>query len=117
MTRFSRPVSAGSTAAVCPASPMTRRTSCGSGDGVDAGDAQPPGVRSQQRGHGADERRLAGAVRAEHGGDRAGRGDEVETVEGVRRVPNVLAQAGGLDRVGVDGAHGDQHAASEVVIL
>ena len=115
MTRFSRPVSAGSTAACWPARPITRRTSCGSGDGVDAGDVQRAAVGAQQRGHGADERRLAGAVRAEHGGDRAGRGDEVEAVEG-GDVAELLAQADGLDRrCGAVERHGDHHAAREVV--
>ena len=97
ITRFSRPVSAGSTAAACPASPMTRRTVVGVGDGVDAGDVQRAAVGGAERGDGADERRLAGAVRAEHGGDDAGRGDEVETVEGGDGT-ELLAQPDGLDR-------------------
>ena len=52
-----------------------------------------PRVGPQQGGDGADERGLAGAVRAEQGGDPAGLGDEVEPVEGVD-VAEVLGEAG-----------------------
>ena len=65
-------------------------------DGVDAGDEQRAGVRLQQRGDRPDERRLAGTVRAEHGGHLAGRRHEVEPVECVH-VAVVLGDPGGLD--------------------
>ena len=74
MTRFSRPVSAGSTAACWPARPMTPPDVVGPGGGVDAGHVQRTAVGSHQCGDRANEGGLAGAVRAEHGGDRAGRG-------------------------------------------
>ena len=107
--------SAGSTAALWPASPMTRRTCSGLLDRVDAGDVQRTGVGLQQRRHRPDERGLAGAVGAEHRGDLAGGGDQVEPVEGVD-VAVVLGDADRLDRrvdggwstrtVGFDGRRG-----------
>ena len=71
ISRFSRPVIAGSTAANWPARPISRRTALGLAAHVVAGDAQRAGVGPQQRGDGAHEGRLAGAVRAEHGDDLA----------------------------------------------
>ena len=60
-------------------------------------DAELALVGAVQRGDRPDERGLAGAVRAEHGGDLAGRGDEVETVERddllVARVARTLGDA------------------------
>ena len=95
------PVIAGSTDAYWPARPMTWRTRLGSARSVDAGDPQLAAVGPQQRGDGADERGLAGAVGPEQGGDVAGLGDEVEAVEGVD-VAEVLGEAVGLD----DRGHG-----------
>ena len=65
-------------------------------DRVDAGDVQRPGVGLQQCRHRPDQRGLAGTVRAEHGGDLPGGGDQVETVEGVD-VAVVLGDADRLD--------------------
>ena len=65
-----------------PARPMTWRTCFGSATASMPATRSVPAVGPQQRGDRADEGRLAGAVRAEHGGDLAGLGDEVEPVEG-----------------------------------
>ena len=99
---------------------MTRRTSSGWATASMPATASEPSSADAQRGDRAHERRLAGAVRAEHGGDRAGGGDEVEAVEG-RDVAEALAQAdwprwpSGAGAVMVGGAclHG---APAEVVI-
>jgi len=74
----------------------------GAGQRIDAGDAQQPGVGAQQRGDGAHERRLSGAVGAEDRRDGPGRSDQLEAVEGgdvilAALLPEVLAQPGGLD--------------------
>ena len=69
----------------------------GSRVGIDARDVQRPTVGLQQRGHRLDECGLAGAVRSEDGGHLAGRGDQVETCQGVH-VAIALGQADGFDR-------------------
>jgi hypothetical protein len=64
---------------------------------VVARDPQRSPVEPQQRRHRADERRLAGAVRAEHRHDLAGLGDEIEAVE--RTGPSkALREPARLDR-------------------
>ena len=65
-------------------------------DGVDPGDEQRAGVRLQERGDGPDQRRLARAVRSEHGRDLPGRRHEVQSVEGVD-LAVVLGDPGCLD--------------------
>ncbi len=64
----------------------------GIGDDVDAVDEQAALVGQVQRGDGAHERRLAGPVGTEDGGDLTAGGDEVETVEGDDRLVS-LAEA------------------------
>ena len=92
-------------------------------DRIDAGDVQRSGVGLQQGRHCPDQRGLAGTIRAEHGGDLSGGGDEVETVEGVD-VAVVLGDADRLDRrdgrrdgrrsdeLGFDGRRGDGRIAN-----
>ncbi len=64
--------------------------------GVDAGHAQRAGVGPGQRRHRAHERRLAGAVRSEHGEHAAGRGRHRQPVQG-GDLAVVLVEAFGLD--------------------
>ena len=111
ITRFSRPVSAGSTAAFWPARPMTRRTSSGRPVGVDARHVQRPAVGLQQRGHRLDEGGLAGTVRTEDRGHLAGWGDQVETGQRMH-VAVVLGQADRLDRGRGAGGRSGCHATS-----
>ena len=66
MRRFSRPVSAGSTAAYWPGQPDRAAHALRVRGDVDAGDAQRARVGPHQRRDRPDERRLAGAVGAEH---------------------------------------------------
>ena len=68
----------------------------GVGGGVDAGHAQRPLVGREQRGDRSHERGLAGTVRTEDRRDGAGRGDEVQAVEGDHGAEG-LAEARGLD--------------------
>ena len=104
MTRFSRPVRAGSTAACWPARPMTRRTSWGRATAsMPATSSDPASGRSSV----ATER--TNVVLPAPFGPRTAvtapaRGDEVEPVEGVD-VAEVLAQPGRHDRSWGGGAH------------
>ena len=71
MRRFSRPVRFSSTAAYCPASPMTPRTASASRDDVVAAHLRRARVGHQRGGQDPHGGRLARAVRAEQAEDRA----------------------------------------------
>ena len=58
----------------------------------------PPGGRAHEPGDGADQRRLAGAVRAEQPEERATRNPQLELVERARPVAVHLRQALDLER-------------------
>ena len=59
-----------------------RRTSSGWCTASKPPTSSVPACGFSKRGDGVDERRLAGPVRAEQGGEAAGLGDQVEPVEG-----------------------------------
>jgi hypothetical protein len=69
ITRFSRPVKDGSTAAAWPARPITRLDPLRVSGGVDARNPKLAGIRTEQGGHRLDEGGLAGAVRTQNGRD------------------------------------------------
>ena len=101
MARFSRPVIISSTAADCPARPMSRRMAMVSRTTSMPGHPQRSAVGAQQRGHGADERGFPGAVGAEEGHHLSGWNGQVERVERLH-LPESLAEALGLN----EGVHG-----------
>jgi hypothetical protein len=98
ISRFSRPVMVGSTAANCPAQPDRRLHDVRLPDHVVPEDAQGAGVGFEQGGDAAHEGGLAGAVGPEHGQDRTLFREQLQPVER-GRVPESLNHTGGFDHV------------------
>ena len=90
------PVRFSSTAAYWPASPIRERSFARVLDHVQPGHARLARVGRQQRREHAHRGRLPGPVRAEHAQHGAGRGLEIDTVEGAD-VPERLDEALGAD--------------------
>ena len=109
MIRFSRPVSAGSTAAAWPARPITWRTRSGWAAASMPVTRNVPASGSEQRGNGPHERGLAGAVRTQDRRHGSGRRDEIQPVER-HNAAERLAEACGLDG---GNAHIDQDDAEK----